>query len=415
MGFVARITNRDHGANAMTDTIIINSPGQGPRGPQGPPGPTGPIGPPGPQGGVGVPGDSTPPATYETQASNALAIVNTGTVTFLLGAVTLAYQGGERIRALSRSAPNNYMEGIVQSLTPGGSLIVAMNYSVGSGTFSDWNINIAGDVGSPGTAAGGMPLGGAAGQLIVKNSPTNYDASWQTPTAPPVQSWGPPQGRLTLSPGTPIMTATVSGVAATYYTPYTGTWVPLWNGTTFVPTNVGATDLVQSVTDTTKSPAATVANKNYDMFVWNDTGTIRCTRGPGWGSDTARGGSPAGITRVNGLWVNSFAITNGPAAQFGLYVGTVRSNAIGTFDWIFNNWNKRDLFARRNPLENRRVPNGDIGEINISSDAVAAADVHDTLIAQSHNGSQTGVTQSERHVVSATEMFVDQRLEIDVG
>jgi len=62
-----------------------------------------------------------------------------------------------------------------------------------------------------------------------------------------------------------------------------------------------------------------------------------------------------------------------------------------------------------------RVPNRDIGKIKISRDAVAVADVHDTLIAQSHSGRQTGVTQSERHVVSATEMFVDQRLEIDVG
>ena len=70
---------------------------------------------------------------------------------------------------------------------------------------------------------------------------------------------------------------------------------------------------------------------------------------------------------------------------------------------------------RRNPLENRRVPNRDIGKIKISRDAVAVADVHDTLIAQSHGRSQTGVTQSERHVVSATEMFVDQRLEFDVG
>src|SRR5205823_11409550 len=68
-----------------------------------------------------------------------------------------------------------------------------------------------------------------------------------------------------------------------------------------------------------------------------------------------------------------------------------------------------------NPLENRRAPNRDIGEIKVSRDAITVADVHDTVIAQSHSCSQTGVTQSERHVVSATEMFVDQRLEIDVG
>ena len=52
---------------------------------------------------------------------------------------------------------------------------------------------------------------------------------------------------------------------------------------------------------------------------------------------------------------------------------------------IPNDRNKRDLFVRRNPLENRRVPNRDIGKIKISRDAVAVADVHDTVIAQSHS------------------------------
>ena len=74
---------------------------------------------------------------------------------------------------------------------------------------------------------------------------------------------------------------------------------------------------------------------------------------------------------------------------------------------IRNDRNKGDLFVWRNPLENRRVPNRDIGEIQISHDAVAVADVHDTLVAQSHRGSQAGMTQSQRHVVSATEMFVN--------
>src|SRR5262249_42752639 len=82
---------------------------------------------------------------------------------------------------------------------------------------------------------------------------------------------------------------------------------------------------------------------------------------------------------------------------------------------IANDRNERDLFVRRNPLENRRVPNRDIGKIKISCDAVALADVHDPLIAQSHSGSQTGVTQSECYVVFPTEMFVDQRLKFDVG
>ena len=52
---------------------------------------------------------------------------------------------------------------------------------------------------------------------------------------------------------------------------------------------------------------------------------------------------------------------------------------------IRNDWNKRNLFVRRNPLENRRVPNRDICKIKISLDAVAVADVYDTVIAQSYS------------------------------
>ena len=53
-------------------------------------------------------------------------------------------------------------------------------------------------------------------------------------------------------------------------------------------------------------------------------------------------------------------------------------------DPIPNDRNKRDLFVRRNPLENRRVPNRDIGKIEISLDPGSVADVYDSVIAQSH-------------------------------
>jgi hypothetical protein len=82
-------------------------------------------------------------------------------------------------------------------------------------------------------------------------------------------------------------------------------------------------------------PAVVAANSNYDLFVWNDAGTLRLTRGPLWTSGTARGAG-AGTTelvRVNGIWLNAVAITNGPAAQRGTYVGTVRSDSASTIDW----------------------------------------------------------------------------------
>jgi len=142
-----------------------------------------------------------------------------------------------------------------------------------------------------------------------------------------------PQGRLTLQTATPVMITTQSAKTTIYYTPYTGMLVPIYNGTVFTMTSIGA-ELSQTTTDTTKSPAAVVANSNYDLFVWSDAGTMRCTRGPAWTNATTRSAGTA-LVMVNGIWLNNAAITNGPAASRGTYVGTVRSNASSQIDWIY--------------------------------------------------------------------------------
>lgn len=77
-------------------------------------------------------------------------------------------------------------------------------------------------------------------------------------------------------------------------------------------------------------PAAVAANSNYDLFVWSNSGTLVLTRGPAWTNDTTRSLS---IARIAGIWTNVSAITNGPAANLGTYVGTVRSNGSAAIDW----------------------------------------------------------------------------------
>lgn len=144
-----------------------------------------------------------------------------------------------------------------------------------------------------------------------------------------------PQGRLTLASATPVLAATVSGATTVYYAPHVGSIVPIYDGVNFALFLFS--ELSQATTDTSKSPAAVAANKNYDVFVWNDGGTTRATRGPAWNSDTARG-TGAGtteLTRVNGILLNAVAVTNGPAAQRGTYVGTIRSNGASQIDYIF--------------------------------------------------------------------------------
>lgn len=137
-----------------------------------------------------------------------------------------------------------------------------------------------------------------------------------------------PQGRLTLTSGVPVLTSTVSGATTIYYTPHVGRHVPLYDGTRWKMHDVGG-ELSQATTDSTKSPAACTTDSNYDLFVWVDSGTYRCTRGPAWSTSTARG-TGAGTTEleyVNGVLVNKIDITNGPAAQRGTYVGTIRTDS----------------------------------------------------------------------------------------
>lgn len=58
----------------------------------------------------------------------------------------------------------------------------------------------------------------------------------------------------------------------------------------------------------------------------------RLSHGPDWTSDSARSAGTA-LIRVKGFPLNAVAITNGPAAQRGTWVGTTRSNAASQFQW----------------------------------------------------------------------------------
>ena len=158
---------------------------------------------------------------------------------------------------------------------------------------------------------------------------------------------GTPRGRLTLTSGTCVTTADVTAATTLYYTPCTGATVPIYNGSVFVDTVFA--ELSQATSDNTKSPAAVAASKVYDIFVWNDTGTVRATRGPAWSSDTVRG-TGAGTTelqQLSGIWTNKVAITNGPGANAGTYVGTVRSdgssqlNDSATLRHVWNCYNRK--------------------------------------------------------------------------
>jgi hypothetical protein len=135
-----------------------------------------------------------------------------------------------------------------------------------------------------------------------------------------------PQGRLTLTSNTPVMSGDVTAATTIYYTPYVGSFVPIYNGTQFLPTSFA------------QLSAATVAGNQqaggvYDLFVFANSGAATLGFGPAWTSTTGRG-TGAGTTQLQqlqGLWTNANIITllngtttyaNIPANQ-ATYVGTV--------------------------------------------------------------------------------------------
>ena len=142
-----------------------------------------------------------------------------------------------------------------------------------------------------------------------------------------------PCGRLTLTSGSPVMTANVTGATSIYYTPYIGAIIPIYDGSIMVP--VVFSELTNTTTNNTTNPAACTTNSNYDLFVWLNGTTVTLSRGPAWTSDTARG-TGAGTTeleRVQGVLTNKVAITNGPGANRGTYVGTIRTDGSSQANW----------------------------------------------------------------------------------
>ena len=151
---------------------------------------------------------------------------------------------------------------------------------------------------------------------------TAVNASASTPAVPE------PQGRLTLTSVTPVLAADVVAATAVYYTPFAGNLVPIYNGTSTVPTTFSELTLTLV--------ASHALSTLYDVFVFSNSGVLTLATGPAWNTSTAGAGargSGAGttqISRLNGFWVNTVSMTgrNGSttytiAANRGTYLGSI--------------------------------------------------------------------------------------------
>jgi hypothetical protein len=144
-----------------------------------------------------------------------------------------------------------------------------------------------------------------------------------------------PDGRLTLATGAPVMVTEQAAKTTIYYTPYVGATVHLYDGTGWEPFTFAELSIAMAAS------ANWASGSNYDLYVVNDSGTLRLVTGAAWTNDTTRAES---LTRVNGLYTNAASMTGryGAASTMtvaqsrGLYVGTMRASANGTTTWVAN-------------------------------------------------------------------------------
>lgn len=144
-----------------------------------------------------------------------------------------------------------------------------------------------------------------------------------------------PGGRLTLSAteARPLNYG-AEAVTTVYYLPHFHNYVPIYNGTAFSWSALPPGGLSNAYSDTTKNPAAvpTTSCSVFDLYIWSDSGTLRLCRSPAWGGGS--GGTRTAPVVVSGqpagLYTNASAITNGPAAGRGTWVGTVGTYVAGS-------------------------------------------------------------------------------------
>lgn len=116
------------------------------------------------------------------------------------------------------------------------------------------------------------------------------------------------QGRLTLTTGVPITTSDVTAADTLYFTPFYGNVAALHDGS--------STWTGHTFTERALALGALSADTNYDVFLWDDSGTLKL-EAVAWTDGTTRA---TALTTQDGIYVKSGATTH-------RYLGTIRTTA----------------------------------------------------------------------------------------
>jgi hypothetical protein len=127
-------------------------------------------------------------------------------------------------------------------------------------------------------------------------------------------------GRLTLTTAVPVTTADVTGATSIFFTPYRGNRIALYDGST--------TWNIRTFSEITIAVGTLSSGKPYDLFAFDNSGTVAFDSPVAWTNDTTRA---TALVLQDGVLVKSGATTR-------RYIGTFYTTATTTTE---------DSFAKR--------------------------------------------------------------------
>jgi microcystin-dependent protein len=291
----------------------------GPQGPTGLTGPTGPMGPQGPTGATGATGatgiagnDGLDGDRYHTTSTDTLTIANTGTITVYTVDLHLDYSVAQTV--IVAYDLTNHMHGQVVSYNKiTGALVLDLNDSDGSGTYSSWNVNLNGAEGPEGPtgATGATGPTGAQGPQGIQGP---IGLTGATGATGPVGPTGATGATGATGPQGPIgLTGAQGPVGDTGPTGATGATGPAGaDGIGLVPGVIHMYGGSSAPSGWLICDGAAVSRSTYSAL-FNIVGT---TFGVGDGSTTfnlpdMRGRMPVGVGTGSGLTSRSLGATGG--------------------------------------------------------------------------------------------------------
>lgn len=203
-----------------------------------------------------------------------MSTATTGTGTITLGSAVSAYQ--------SFAAAGVANADVVSYLITDG----ATAWEVGTGTYTSSGTTLSRTLIESSTGSLLNLSGGATVEVIL--------AARDVFAAPST-----PGGRLTLTSNTPVMNADATAQGTVYYAPYVNAYVPIYNGTSWKQFAFSQVSLTLNSTDNTSTNL-------YDIFIFNNAGTLTLGTGPAWTNATTRS---AAIALKDGIWTNNASIT----------------------------------------------------------------------------------------------------------